>query len=145
MLAEMKGGGGMWDVRRVVGWMVIPFAEQLDSGRNERAYVRFVAQLYSHPSIREFDLSSDGYRQAYRAAQRLLSAEFPAKLVKQRLGLHVGHFVHALADLEGRRVRQGRPRTPKRIPLFVHALLNTAIRALTSPVSPATTVLLRLS
>jgi hypothetical protein len=107
--------------------------------------VRFVAQLYSHPSIREFDLSSDGYRQAYRAAQRLLSAEFPAKLVKQRLGLQVGHFVHALADLEGRVVRQGRPVTPKRIQLFVNDLLNTAIGALTAPVSPATTVLLRLS
>ena len=145
MLAEMKAAGGMSDLRQVLGAMVIPFAEQLDSGRNERAYVRFVAQLYSHPSIREFDLSSDGYRQAYGAAQRLLSAEFPAKLVKQRLGLQVGHFVHALADLEGRVVRQGRPVTPKRIQLFVNDLLNTAIGALTAPVSPATTVLLRLS
>src|SRR6266851_4179184 len=71
-----------------------------------------------------------------------IEARRQAKLVKQRLGLQVGHFVHALADLEGRVVRQGRPVTPKRIQLFVNDLLNTAIGALTAPVSPATTVLL---
>jgi hypothetical protein len=135
MLAEMKVAGGMSDLRLVLGAMVVPFAEQLDTGRNERAYVRFVAQLYSHPSIQEFDLSSAGYRQTYWAAQRLLSAEFPAKLVKQRLGLQIGHFVHALADLERRVVRHGRPATPRRIQLFVNDLLDTAIGALTARVS----------
>ena len=138
MLAEMKAAGEMSDLRLLLGAMVVPFAEQLDSGRNERGYVRFIAQLYSHPSIREFDLSSASYRRAYRAAQRLLLAEFPAKLVKRRLGLQVGHFVHALADLEGRVVRRGRPATPKHIQLFVNDLLDTAIGALTARVSPAT-------
>jgi AcrR family transcriptional regulator len=142
MLAQMKAAGGMSDLRLVLDAMVVPFAEQLDSGKNERAYVRFVAQLYSHPSIREFDLSSAGYRETYRAAQRLLSAEFPAKLVKQRLGLQVGHFVHALANLESRVVRHGRPATPKRVQLFVNDLLDTAVGALTAPVSPTTATLL---
>ena len=142
MLAEMKADGTMSDLRLVLGAMVVPFAEQLDSGRNERAYVRFVAQLYSHPSIREFDLSSAGYRETYRVARRLLLAEFPAKLVKQRLGLQVGHFVHALGDLEGRVVRHGRPATPRRIQFFVNDLLDTAIGALTAPMSPATVLLL---
>src|SRR5260370_22055405 len=130
MLAEMKAAGGMSDLRQVLGAMVIPFAEQLDSGRNERAYVRFVAQLYSHPSIREFDLSSDGYRQAYRAAQRLLSAEFPARLVKPRLGLQVGPFLHALPDLEGSVVPRGPPVTPQRLPRFAHHPMNKANGAL---------------
>ena len=142
MLAEMKKAGGMSDLRPVLAAMVLPFAEQLDSGRNERAYVRFVAQLFSHPSIREFDLSSAGYRETYRVARRLLSAEFPAKLVRQRLGLQVGHFVHALADLEGRVVRHGRPATPRRIQFFVNDLLDTAIGALKAPMSPATVLLL---
>jgi AcrR family transcriptional regulator len=145
ILAQMKAAGGMSDLRLVLDAMVVPFAEQLDSGKNERAYVRFVAQLYSHPSIREFDLSSAGYRETYRAAQRLLSAELPAKLVKQRLGLQVGHFVHALANLEGRVVRHGRPATPKRVQLFVNDLLDTAVGALTAPVSPTTATLLRRS
>jgi AcrR family transcriptional regulator len=145
MLAQMKAAGGMSDLRLVLDAMVVPFAEQLDSGKNERAYVRFVAQLYGHPSIREFDLSSAGYRETYRAAQRLLSAEFPAKLVKQRLGLQVGHFVHALANLEGRVVRHGRLATPKRVQLFVNDLLDTAVGALTAPVSPTTATLLRRS
>src|SRR5258708_13164240 len=116
MLAEMKAAGGMSDLRQVLGAMVIPFAEQLDSGRNERAYVRFVAQLYSHPSIREFDLSSDGYRQAYRAAQPLLSAEFPAKLVKQRLGLHVGPLAPPPACPQPRLSPPGPPPTPTPLP-----------------------------
>ena len=70
--------------------------------------------------------------------QRLLAAEFPAKLVRQRLGLQVGHFVHALADLEGRVVRHRRPATPKSIQLFVNDLLDTAIGALMAPATPAT-------
>src|SRR5260370_3885361 len=100
MLAEMKAAGGMSDLRQVLGAMVIPFAEQLDSGRNERAYVRFVAQLYSHPSIRELDLSSDGYRQTYPATQRLLSAEISAKLLNPRIEIHVSPLRPSLRHLQ---------------------------------------------
>jgi AcrR family transcriptional regulator len=143
MLEEIKGAGKTSDLRLVLGAMVVPFAEQLDAGHNQRAYVRFVAQLYSHPSIREFDLSSAGYRETLRLAQRLLSGRLPAKLAKQRLALMVGHFIHALADFESRVVEQARPATPKRTQLFVNDLLDTAVGALTAPVSPTTKALLR--
>lgn len=142
MLKQMKATGGMSDLRLVLSAMVVPFAEQLHSGKNERSYVRFVAQLYSHPSIREADFASAGYRETYRAAQRLLSAEFPTSLVKQRLGLLVGHLIHALADLESRLAMQVRPAAPEKIELFVSDLLDTAVGALTAPVSPATAALL---
>ncbi len=145
MLDEMKAAGRTSDLRLILNAMVVPFVERLDSGKNERAYVRFVAQLYSHPSIREFDLSSAGYRETYRAAERLLEVKLPGRLARQRLALVVGHIIHALADLESRLVKQGRPATPERIELFVNDLLDTAVGALTVPVSPATAALLRRS
>jgi AcrR family transcriptional regulator len=145
MLDEMKKAGGMSNLRRILEAMVVPFVEQLDSGSNERFYVRFIAQLYSHPAIRETDFASTSYRETYQAAQRLLEAKLPARLARQRLALVVGHMIHALADLESRLVKQGRPATPERIDLFVYDLLDTAVGALTVPVSPATTALLRRS
>jgi hypothetical protein len=106
-------------------------------------YVRFVAQLYSHPSIREADFASAGYRETFRLAERLLSARYLPRLVRQRLALLVSHVVHALADLERRVVEQARPATAERIELFVSDLLDTVIGALAVPVSRATTALLR--
>ena len=143
MLKQMKASGGTSDLRQTLRAMVVPFAEQLDSGGNQRSYVRFVAQLYRHPSIREAEFASAGYRETYRLAQRLLRAEWPADLVKQRLGLLVGHLVHALADLETRVAKRAKPAAPRRIELFVSDLLDTAVGALTAPVSPATSALLR--
>jgi AcrR family transcriptional regulator len=143
MLDGMKAAGQMSDLRQVLGAMVVPFSEQLDTGRNERAYVRFVAQLYSHQSIREFDISSASYRETFRMAERLLLAKLPAKLARQRLSLQIGHFIHALADLEHRMVEKGRPATPGQVELFVSDLLDTAVGALTAPISPATATLLR--
>ena len=143
MLDEMKRTGGMSDLRQTLTAMVVPFVEQLDSGSNKRFYVRFVAQLYSHPLIREADFTSPGYRETYRAAERLLEAKLPAKLARQRLALLVGHMIHALADLESRLVKQGRITTPERVQLFVNDLLDTVVGGLTAPVSPATAALLR--
>lgn len=143
MLAEMKASGGTADLRRILGAMVMPFVEQLDSGRNERSYVRFIAQLHSHPSIREEAFASPGFRETHRMAQRLLAEDFPANLVRQRLGQLVGHLVHALADLENRIVKRAKPATRGRTELFVSNLLDTAVGALTAPVSPATAALLQ--
>lgn len=143
MLEQMKASGGMSDLRQLLAAMMMPFAEQLDSGRNERSYVRFVAQLYGHPSIRDSEFASAGFRKAHRAAGRLLAAKLPAALAKQRLGLLIGHIIHALADLESRMARHARPAAAGKIELFVADLLDTAVGALTAPVSPATAALLR--
>ena len=143
MLKGLKKTGSRSDLRRILQAMVVPFVEQLDSGRNERFYVRFVAQLFSHPAIREAEFSSDGYRESYRAAQRLLEARLPGRLARKRLALVVGNIIHALADLEIRLVKHGRPAMPERIDLFVNDLLDTAVGALTAPISPATAALLR--
>jgi AcrR family transcriptional regulator len=143
MLAQMRASGGTSDLRQILSAMVMPLIELLDNGRNERSYVRFVAQLYSHPSIREEEFASPGFRETHRLAQRLLAADFPADLVRQRLGQLVGHLVHALADLENRIVKQARPAAPRRTELFVSNLLDTAVGALTAPVSPTTAALLR--
>src|SRR5260370_14085606 len=80
MLKELRQSGSASDLREILKAMVTPFAEQLNSGGNERAYVRFVAKLYSHPSVREIDFASACYRETYRAAQRLLLAKLPASL-----------------------------------------------------------------
>jgi AcrR family transcriptional regulator len=143
MLERLKQGNGFTDLRQIVNAIVIPFAEMLDGGRDERCYVRFLAQLYSHPSIRKADLGSAGYRETFRAAQRLLSEKFPAPIVKQRLAMIIGHVIHALADLESRVAKQGRQMPPARIELFVSDLLDTVIGALTAPVSPSTAALLQ--
>ena len=143
MLKELKRSGDASDLRAILKAMVTPFAEQLDSDGSGRAYVRFVAQLYGHPSIREIDFASASYRQAYRSAQHLLSAKLPSKLAKQRLGMLVGHMIHALADLESRMAREDRPASRERIQLFVGDLLDTVVGALTARVSPAVAALLR--
>jgi AcrR family transcriptional regulator len=143
MLKALKRSRTASDLRGILNAMVTPFAEQLDWDKSGKAYVRFVAQLYGHPSIREIDFASASYREAYRAAQRLLSAKLPSRLAKQRLGLLVGHTIHALADLENRMVRENRPASRERVPLFVSDLLDTVVGALTAPVSPATADLLR--
>lgn len=143
MLKRMKAAGGTAELREILSAMIVPFTEQLDSGRNERSYVRFVARLHSHPLVRESEFASAGYRETYRLAQRRLAAELPATLVKQRLGRLVGYFVHTLADLESRIVKQARPAAPRRTELFISNLLDTAVGALTAPVSPTTAALLR--
>jgi AcrR family transcriptional regulator len=142
-LERLKATGGMSDLRQILNAMVEPFVEQLDSGKNKRFYVRFIAQLYSHPSIDGADFASAGYLETYGAAQDLLAAKFPASLAGRRLALQVGHMIHALADFESRVVKQGAPVTPERIQLFVSDLLDSVVGALTAPVSPATAALLR--
>jgi AcrR family transcriptional regulator len=143
MLEQLKVTGGMSDLRQILKAMVEPFVEQLDSGKNKRFYVRFVAQLYSHPLIREADFASSGYRETYRAAHDLLTAKFPASLARRRLASQVGHMIHTLADFESRVVKQGPSATPERIQLFVGELLDSVVGALTAPVSSATAALLR--
>lgn len=143
MLDRLKQGNGLNDLRQVVSAMVIPFAELLDTGEDERCYVRFLAQLYSHPSIRKADLGSAGYHETFRATQRLLSEEFPTPIVSQRLAMIIGYVIYALADLESRVAKQARRAPPARIELFVNNLLDTVIGALTAPVSPDTAGLLR--
>jgi AcrR family transcriptional regulator len=143
MLEKLKRDDCITDLRRVVEAMVIPFAEMLDGGKDERCYVRFVAQLYSQPSIRKADLGSAGYRETFRAAQRLLSEKLPTPIVRQRLAMIIGHVIHALADLESRVAKQGRLMPPARIDLFVSDLLDTVIGALTAPISQQTAALMR--
>src|SRR6266404_6771447 len=143
MLEHLKVTGGISDLRQVLNAMVEPFVEQLDSGKNKRFYVRFIAQLYSHPSVGEADFASAGYLETYRAAQGLLTAKLPPRLAARRLGLQVGHMIHALADLESRIAKQGRPGRPESVQLFVNDLLDSVVGALTAPVSPATAALLR--
>jgi len=134
----------MSDLRQVLGAMVIPFAEQLDSGRNERAYVRFVAH-------------STAIRRSGSSISQATAIGRPIGQPAPPLGRVSGEARQAEAWTAGRPLRPrprrprrtcgpaGRPVTPKRVQLFVNDLLNTAIGALTAPVSPATTVLLRLS
>jgi AcrR family transcriptional regulator len=145
ILEQLKQTTGLSDLRQVVNAMLVPFVEMLDNGNDERCYVRFLAQLYSHPAIRKADLGSAGYRETFHAAQRLLSEKFPAEIVKQRLAMIIGYVIHALADLESRVAKQGRKVPPARIELFVSNLLDTVIGALTAPVSPTTTALLHRS
>jgi AcrR family transcriptional regulator len=143
MLDRLKQSHGLDDLRQVVNAMVLPFAELLDRGKNERCYVRFLAQFYSHPSIRKADFGSTVYRETFRAAQRILSAKFPTPIVKQRLAMVIGYVIHALADLESRVAAQARQVPADRIELFVNDLLDTVVGALTAPISPATNALLR--
>jgi AcrR family transcriptional regulator len=143
MLEHLKESDGLSDLRKVVNAMVIPLVEVLDTGKDERCYVRFLAQLYSHPAIRKAELGSIGYRETFRAAQRLLADRFPPPIVKQRLAMIVGYVIHALADLESRVAKQARQVPAARIELFVNDLLDTVIGALTAPVSPGTATLLR--
>ena len=142
ILKQKKASGRTSELRQILNAMIVPFAEQLDTGRNERSYVRFVARLHSHPLIQEAEFASPGYRETYRLVQRWLAAELPDDLVRQRLGQLVGYFVHALADLETRIVKRAGPATPGRAELFVSNLLDTAVGALSAPVSPGTAALL---
>jgi AcrR family transcriptional regulator len=138
IIADIKSKGLTGDLPAVVRAMFVPLIEELDSGSNEKAYVRFLAQFYSHPMVRKAEETSGEYEEAYRMAKTILEREIPGPIVRQRLAMITGHVIHALSDLEARIVtRAARPSGPK-LQLFVQNLLDTVIGALRAPVSDAT-------
>jgi AcrR family transcriptional regulator len=138
MIADIKSKGLEDDLPVVVRAMFMPLVEELDGGTNEKAYVRFLAQFYSHPTVRKAEQTSDDYEEAYRMAQRVLEREIPPPIVKQRLAMVTGHVIHSLSDLEARIVT-GSPRPSRlKLQLFVQNLLDTVVGALRAPVSEAT-------
>jgi len=138
MIADIKAKGLEGDLPVVVRAMFMPLVEELDGGAGEKAYVRFLAQFYSHPMVRKAEETSGEYAEVYRMAQTIVGRKIPAPIVKQRLAMVTGHVIHALSDLEVRVVSGStRPSGPK-LQLFVQNLLDTVVGALTSPLSETT-------
>jgi AcrR family transcriptional regulator len=138
MIAGIKARNLTGDLPAVVEAMFLPLAEELDLGDNEKAYVRFLAQFYSHPAIRKAEVTSAEYEEAYRLAFAILSRKLPGPIVTQRLAMITGHVIHALSDLEAR-IATRRIATPRsKVQFFLHNLLDTVVGALSAPVSAAT-------
>jgi AcrR family transcriptional regulator len=138
MIADIKAKGLKDDLPAVVRAMFLPLVEELDGGANEKAYVRFLAQFYSHPMVRKAEETTGEYEEVYRMAQKILARDIPTLIVKQRLAMIAGYVIHALSDLEARIVTgSGRPSGLK-LQLFVQNLLDTVVGALRAPVSDAT-------
>lgn len=138
MIVDIKEKGLKDDLPAIVRAMFMPLVEELDAGAGQRAYVRFLAQFYSHPKVRKAEETSDEYEEAYRMAQLFLERDIPPLIVKQRLAMITGHVIYALGDLEARIVTGStRPSGPK-LQLFVQNLLDTVVGALRAPVSDAT-------
>lgn len=138
MIADIKAKGLRDDLSAIVGAMFLPLVEELDGGSNEKSYVRFLAQFYSHPTVRKAEETSDEYEQAYRMAQKILERDIPALIVKQRLAMITGHVIHSLSDLEARIVTRATRPSGLKLQLFVQNLLDTVVGALRAPVSSAT-------
>lgn len=138
MVAAIKASGLIDDLPAVVEAMFVPLAEELDHGGNEKAYVRFLAQFYSHPATNKTEVTSAEYGEAYRLAFAILARQLPGAVATQRLAMVTGHVIHALSDLEARSAVR-RASTPNaKMRLFLSNLLDTVVGALNAPMSPAT-------
>jgi AcrR family transcriptional regulator len=138
LIAEIKARNRTNSLPAVVEAMFLPLAEELDQGGNDKAYVRFLAQFYSHPEIRKDEVTSAEYAEAYRLASQILSQKFPAAIVTQRLAMVTGHVIHALSDLEARIAMRRTTGAKAKVQFFVRNLLDTVAGALSAPISAAT-------
>lgn len=138
LIAEIQARDLTGDLLAVVEAMFLPFADELDLGSNEKAYVRFLAQFYSHPGVRKAEMTSAEYGEAHRFASQILLQTLPPAIVSQRLAMVTGHVIHALSDLEAR-IAMGRTAGARgKVQFFVRNLLDTVVGALSAPVSAQT-------
>jgi AcrR family transcriptional regulator len=142
MIAEIKAKNLTGDLPAVVEAMFMPLAEELDLGGNDKAYVRFLAQFYSHPTIRKAEVTSAEYEEAYRLAFAILSKKLPAPIVTQRLAMITGHVIHALSDLEARIATRQAAASKAKVRFFLCNLLDTVVGALSAPISSETKAIL---
>lgn len=124
-------------IRLVVHALIIPFAEKISSAAGETCYVRFVAQVYSHPDLSIASLfhnrHASGLRKAIQLLNELLS-QLPQRIREQRIQLLQSLSVHALADLE-RNITSGKgPESPSELHGFVAGLIQVAVAGLLAPV-----------
>jgi AcrR family transcriptional regulator len=139
MIAEIKASKLVDDLPAVVEAMFVPLAEELDQGGNDKAYVRFLAQFYSHPATNKAEVTSAEYGQAYRFAFDILSRTLPGPVVAQRLAMITGYVIHALSDLEARIASRSTATSRTKTRFFLRNLLDTVVGALNAPMSPTTT------
>lgn len=123
-------------IRLVVRALIIPLAEKISSAAGETCYVRFVAQVYSHPDLSIASLfhnrNASGLRKAMQLLNELLS-ELPQNLREQRIQLLQSLSVHALADLE-RNITSGKgPASPAELHGFIAGLIQVAVAGLLAP------------
>lgn len=124
-------------IRLVVRALIIPLAEKISSAAGETCYVRFVAQVYSHPDLSIASLfhnrNASGLRKAMQLLNELLSP-LPQNLREQRIQLLLLLSVHALADLE-RSITSGKgPASPAELRGFIAGLIQVAVAGLLAPV-----------
>ena len=138
LIAAIKARNLCDDLPAVVEAMFLPLADELDLGGNEKAYVRFLAQFYSHPEIRKAEVTSAEYGEAHRLASQILLQKLPPAIVSQRLAMVTGHVIHALSDLEARIAIGRTPGARGKVQFFVCNLLDTVVGALSASVSATT-------
>ena len=137
MVEQVEAGGGHRDIRTLVECIVLPVAEEIDSGPGGGHYIRFLAQVIGHPQL---DLggiwSSEHATGLARVAAHIRRAlpQVPPRISGQRIGLMWEQVTHALADRERLRATTAGVSAA----LFMANLVDVVTAGLTAPVGPAT-------
>lgn len=140
--AEMLAAPGIADdLRGLIGAIARPLAERVERDASGRAYVQFLAHVFSDRQRRdlliEHGASAALLRCIYADLRRHASA-LPDALFAERLRLMVGGIIHALADRE--RLRSKGNAGPFVLPhgAFIDNLIDASTGILTAPASAAT-------
>ena len=109
MLEAVERRGRTGDLRCVMEALVWPLAEQLFDRSGGNHYVRFIAQAYSDPMVRFWDLFdgdlAEGARRADDMARAILS-DLPERVLRQRMSALRSQLINGIADLEVRAKRR---------------------------------------
>lgn len=115
--------------------LVLPFAEHLSTLREERYYVRFVAQVYGDPCTDWSELLAGGRNEGvFRVGQHLvrLLPHLPRRVVRARLELVVCLIIHGLADRE-KAIAANARRPALATSAYVGLLIDVCVGALSAP------------
>jgi AcrR family transcriptional regulator len=139
-ISELESSGDEKNIRALVGAIVYPIVEEIDSDMSGRHYIRFMAQAIGHPQLDLIELwqqeHSGGLSRTIDLIRKALP-DTPSAIVGQRFGLAFEQIVHSLADREKLR-KSAKHSFEVNSALFVSNLVDCISGAMAAPVSPET-------
>jgi AcrR family transcriptional regulator len=142
LLDTLEAGGRDRDVRALLSTLVQPLLEEVDDTPGGANYIRFLAQLFSHPSLElrtvlRSEFAESVGRIFYRL--RMVLPTIPDELFAARFGFAWELTVSGLAERTRRLESAGPGGVIDTLPgLFVGNLLDATVALLTAPVSADT-------
>ncbi len=139
-LAQLEESGKAHDVRELVGAIVLPIVQEIDTEAGGKHYIRFMAQAIGHPQLDLVELwQQDNSGGLFRTLELLREAlpDVPSEIFGQRFGLAFEQIIHSLADREKLR-QSSRSSFEIDSAVFVNNLIDTIAGGMAAPVSEAT-------